>query len=258
MAEQDGKKDEDKVEFDSTGEALGYISLDQAQVLAMRTARDEPGEYGADFRDVRMAYEVAEANETEDHYVVTLSFRPEGRFAGTPGQEQFYIEKEGAVAVRQVLSLPGRAWWRRSSLALGAAGIMVVGAVAVGVVFAFASGGGGDEGPTPVAAATTSTPELPGATPAPLQRKCLQQASLRRRQFRLPRCPPSLALPRPSPSLQCQRRLRRGQRARDVASGHGFRRPRLAIRRPGRTMVGSLRPLRRHRPSSGRTPVQEP
>ncbi len=67
MVEDEGKKDEEKVEFDSAGEALGYISLDQAQVLAMRAARDEPGDYGRAFADVRMAFEVAEATETEDH-----------------------------------------------------------------------------------------------------------------------------------------------------------------------------------------------
>ena len=135
MAEQEGKKDEEKVEFDSAGEALGYISLDQAQVLAMRTARDEPGDYGADFRDLRMAFEVAEASETEDHYIVTLSFRPEGRFAGSPGEEQFYVEKEGSVVHRQVLSLPEVA--KETTIPIMPIGIGLVGiaiAAAVGIL----------------------------------------------------------------------------------------------------------------------------
>jgi len=114
VAEDQGKKEEEKFEFDSAGEAVGYISLDQARVLAMRTAREAPGEYGRRFRNVTMAFEVVEDNETEDHYTVTLSFRPQGQFTGAPGQEQFFIEKEGAVAHRQVLSLPvpegGRRW----------------------------------------------------------------------------------------------------------------------------------------------------
>ena len=33
-------KKEDSFEFDSAGESIEYISLDQARVLAMRTARD--------------------------------------------------------------------------------------------------------------------------------------------------------------------------------------------------------------------------
>jgi len=39
MAEED-KEDEPKLEFDSAGQTLGYISLDQARVLAMEHARD--------------------------------------------------------------------------------------------------------------------------------------------------------------------------------------------------------------------------
>ena len=42
MAEVPDKKDEDKLEFTAEGEALGYISLDQARVLALRTARETP------------------------------------------------------------------------------------------------------------------------------------------------------------------------------------------------------------------------
>ena len=108
MAEDEGKREEEKFEFTRDGEALGYISLDQARVLAMRTARETPGAYGRRFANVPMAFEVAEAKETEDYYEVTLSLRPEGQFAGTPGLEQFYIEKEGGIAVRQVMSLPWR------------------------------------------------------------------------------------------------------------------------------------------------------
>ena len=82
MAEDQGKKEEEKFEFDSAGQALGYISLDQARILAMRTAREAPGDYGRRFRNVPMAFEAVEDNETEDHYRVTLSFRPQGQCTG--------------------------------------------------------------------------------------------------------------------------------------------------------------------------------
>ena len=136
MAEDQGKKDEEKFEFTAEGEALGYISLDQAQVLAMRTARETPGAYGSNYVDVPMAFEVVEDGDTEDHYRITLSFRPQGEFRGRPGREQFFIEKEGAVAHRQVVSLPGSAGWRRYRLALVAIGLVVVVAGAVGGVIA--------------------------------------------------------------------------------------------------------------------------
>ena len=106
----------------------------------MRTARETPGAYGRRYADVSMAFEAVEDEETEDHYVVTLSFRPEGAFAGTPGREQFFIEKEGNLAVRQVLSLPRRAGWRRIPLGLVTIGLLVVVAGAVGGVLAATSG----------------------------------------------------------------------------------------------------------------------
>ena len=165
MAEDEVKKEE--FDFTPEGEALGYISLDQARVLAMRTARESPGAYGRRFSKVPMAFEVAEEEDTEDHYVITLDFRPEGAFTGTPGREQFFIEKEGNLAVRQVLSLPGSAGWRRYRLALVAIGLVVVLAAAVGGVLA-ATGGGGSDDATPLAAASpTNTPERPPPTPSP-------------------------------------------------------------------------------------------
>ena len=44
-------KKEDSFEFDSAGEAVGYISMAQARVLARRTARDEPGGYGSEYQE---------------------------------------------------------------------------------------------------------------------------------------------------------------------------------------------------------------
>ena len=76
MLEEEGKKDEEKFDFILEGEVIGYISLGQAQVLAMRTAREEPGAYGSRYLRVPMAFDVVESTETEDHYVVAMDFRP--------------------------------------------------------------------------------------------------------------------------------------------------------------------------------------
>ena len=103
MAEDNGKEEE---KFDFTSEGEGYISLDEARVLAMRTAVDSPGDYGSQYQGVTMVFDVVEATETDDHYTVILSVRPQGNFDGTPGQEQFVVGKDGTIAVRQVLSLP--------------------------------------------------------------------------------------------------------------------------------------------------------
>lgn len=164
---QDGGKQEEKFDFTLEGEVLGYISLDQARILAMRTARETPGDYGRRFRNANMAFDVVEDTETEDHYVVTLSVRPEGEFTGTPGREQFFIEKEGTVAIRQVLALPRLAGVRRfGAIPLAIALVMVVIAVVIGVVFTARGGGGNDEISAAVSV-PTSTP-LPQVTSVPL------------------------------------------------------------------------------------------
>ena len=91
MGEEQEEKKEEKFDFDASGEALGYISLEQARVLAMQTATENPGNYGAAFAGVPMVFDRVEQEDGEDYYVVTLSFRPEGNFAGGPGREQFFI-----------------------------------------------------------------------------------------------------------------------------------------------------------------------
>ena len=134
VAEEEEKK-EDKFDFDPAGETMGYVSLKQARVLAMRTARDDPGNYGARFAGVRMVFDVVEQEDGEDYYVVTLSFRPEGDFAGAPGREQFFIEKEGVVAHRQVRGLPrGKGRLPVPAIAGGIAAAVAVVAVVVGVL----------------------------------------------------------------------------------------------------------------------------
>ncbi len=90
---EDKGNEEEKFDFTGEGEAVGYISLEQARVLAIRTARETPGEYVSSYQDMPMALEVSAEQDTEDYYRVTLSFRPQGDFSGRPGQEQFSRKK---------------------------------------------------------------------------------------------------------------------------------------------------------------------
>ena len=46
MTEEESKKEEEKLEFTPEGEAVVYISLEQARLLALQIARDGPGYYG--------------------------------------------------------------------------------------------------------------------------------------------------------------------------------------------------------------------
>ena len=92
MVDEEGRK-EDKFEFDATGESTGYISMAQARISAVRTARAQPGNYGAAFEGVEMFFEVAGSEEDEDYYHIRLSFRPTTNFNGTPGIEELTIDK---------------------------------------------------------------------------------------------------------------------------------------------------------------------
>ena len=81
MAE-DADNKEDQFDFTSQGEAMGYISIAQARLLAIQTARETPGDYGRGFTGILMAIEVVESSEDEDYYIVTLGIRPQGAFSG--------------------------------------------------------------------------------------------------------------------------------------------------------------------------------
>ena len=106
MVEDTSKNDQEKLEFDSTGQALAYISLDQARVLALRHARDNRDFYGRRYARRDLVWEVVGAEETEDYYEVRLSYRPARGFRGQPGVEQFTIDKTGPIEFRQILNEP--------------------------------------------------------------------------------------------------------------------------------------------------------
>jgi peptidylprolyl isomerase len=175
MAEED--KQEDKSDFTAAGDEQGYISLQQARILAMRTASEEPVNYEQGLATASMVYEVAEQKEGEDYYEITVSFRPEGNFAGTPGREQFFIAKDGGIARRQLLALPVV---RRSIPAVPVA-IALVAIVAVAAVVAIGIGlttgfGRGNEAVTNFSV-LTNTP-FPVATKPPAPATSVPAANL--------------------------------------------------------------------------------
>ncbi|MCH8225588.1 MAG: hypothetical protein IIC97_06955, partial [Chloroflexi bacterium] len=167
MADDAGRKEEEKFEFTPEGEALGYISLEQARVVAMQTARDQPGDYGSRYSGAQMVFEAVEQEEGDDYYVITLSFRPAGDFTGVPGQEQFFIEKEGAVAVRQMLSLPRPEGGRRLPIVPILVVLALIAAAGVGGALFFSGGlGGGGDSEVPAVLAPTASP-VPTVTVVP-------------------------------------------------------------------------------------------
>ena len=136
MLEEEGKK-EDQFGFTAEGERLGYISLDQARVLAMEHARDNREFYGRRYANRELVWEVASQEESEDYYDIRLSFRPAEGFRGEPGVELFTIDKAGPIRLRQVLQepRPKTRFWPAYAAAgvLAVAGAVVAGLFAAGV-----------------------------------------------------------------------------------------------------------------------------
>ena len=108
MAEDVGKEDEPKLQFDSAGEAAAYISLDQARVLALQHARDNTEFYGSRYAHCELAWQVVGKEEGADYYYIRLSYRPKREFRGKPGVEQFTVDKTGRFTVGRFSSSHGR------------------------------------------------------------------------------------------------------------------------------------------------------
>ena len=134
MAEEEKEKDE-KFDFDSSGEALAYISLEQARIVAARHTRENRDFYGRRYSRRELIWEVLDSEEGDDYYYIRLSYKPAGRFHGEPGIEQFTIDKTGTIELREILSHPvdRGLWW----VILGGGVLAAVVAVVIGFLFAF-------------------------------------------------------------------------------------------------------------------------
>ena len=125
---------------EEVGETGGTrISLDQAQVLAIRHARENKEFYGSRHSKPDLVWEVLASEEGDDYYNVRLSYRPAGRFIGQPGEELFTIDKAGRIELRQLLNEPERRI--SSGVTAVAVGLLIV---VFGVVGALIFTGGFD------------------------------------------------------------------------------------------------------------------
>jgi len=125
MSKSGGQSGEQKLEFTSEGEAVDYISLEQATLLAMEHARQNSRFYGWQYVWRRLAWQLESADEGEEYYEVNLSFQPAGRFRGSPGVEQFIIDKVGNIRMRQLLESPSGSFSAAPWLTAGIAVVAV-------------------------------------------------------------------------------------------------------------------------------------
>lgn len=86
-------------------EEINRISLERARLQAVQYAQQHQDVYG-DVATQQLVWEVGSALEQDEFYYVEILYKPFGVFEGTPGLEEFIMEKDGTIAFRQVISQP--------------------------------------------------------------------------------------------------------------------------------------------------------
>jgi len=109
MAEDQGNQEEKKFDFTGEGEAVEYITLPQAILLARRLARENDEGYKESFGWGGIVWtELRSETIGEDYYRVVLQFnRPQrGVLEAQTGEEEFLFDFTGILQDRQVLLWP--------------------------------------------------------------------------------------------------------------------------------------------------------
>ena len=99
---------EKKEEFNSAGEAISYISLDQAVLKARKLARQDEDRYRERLGWQEIVWAEAGAEQREDSYRIVLQFKPPapGLREQQMGEEEFIFGLTGGLEERQVLFWP--------------------------------------------------------------------------------------------------------------------------------------------------------
>ena len=99
----------EKFDFDAYGEALAYISLETAALLARRQARQNDETYKERFSWEEVVWtELRSEAVGEDYYRIVLQFRRPARgiLEEQTGEEEFLFDTTGILQDRQVLVWP--------------------------------------------------------------------------------------------------------------------------------------------------------
>ena len=91
-------------QFDTAGEAMGYISLDQAILLARQQAREDGERYRQRLGWEEIVWSEISSEQREDTYRVVLQFRrpARGLREQQTGEEEFVFDLTGTLEFRQV------------------------------------------------------------------------------------------------------------------------------------------------------------
>ncbi len=100
-----------KEEFDSAGEAIGYVSEDQAMISARRLAAADEGRYKNRLGWNEITWTELSSETRKDSYRIILQFRrpARGLQEEQTGEEEFVFNLLGELQFRQVLAWPTEA-----------------------------------------------------------------------------------------------------------------------------------------------------
>ena len=87
-------------------EAASSIAAADAETLALTAAGEDRSPYEPRLSTDDMAWKVIDSRQEGDHFVVDLEFRTAGAAEGEGGEERYYIDKEGDIMLREVVSWP--------------------------------------------------------------------------------------------------------------------------------------------------------
>jgi len=107
MSEDQGKEEE-KFDFTSEGEELGYISLDQAVLQARQLAQEDGERYQPRLGWDEIVWSEVSSEQREDTFRIVLQFRRPSRgvIEEQTGEEEFVFDLAGSMVFRQVLVWP--------------------------------------------------------------------------------------------------------------------------------------------------------
>ena len=160
-------------ELDAAGQPVARISIEQAVRMAFQYARENREFYGR-HAGSGLVWWFASSDETDDDYVVRLSYSPSREFRGRLGIEQFTIAKSGQMAFRRIVRQPGSVWTSR--LLVGSVGAFAVALAAIGVLLGPSVLSPSPDSPvttatsSPAASATSLPATAPTSIAAPAQR----------------------------------------------------------------------------------------
>jgi CPA2 family monovalent cation:H+ antiporter-2 len=94
------------------------VSLGQAEIIALSTVSKGRSPYKGRLTEKDLVWDIKESIQVQDYYKITLTFRESSAAAADVGEEQLYIDQQGNVRLRQILSWPSRSARRPRRLLL--------------------------------------------------------------------------------------------------------------------------------------------